>query len=71
MDVACNAAKSEGGIVHFYSFVRASDAIDDLKVRFTKSVEKHKRKVEEALFFRLVRETAPHEWQAVLDARIK
>jgi len=70
VDVACKALKPAGGVVHFYSFVSASDSLDGAKLRFTEAVEKFGRKVEKILFSRLVRETAPYEWQAVLDAKI-
>lgn len=71
VDVACEALKPEGGIIHFYSFISGLDSLDDLKLRFTKEVENFGRKVGKILFSRLVRETAPYEWQAVLDAEIR
>jgi len=70
VDAACGAVKPMGGVVHFYSFVSASDSLENLKLRFIDAVEKCGRKVEKILFSRLVRATAPHEWQAVLDAKI-
>jgi tRNA (guanine37-N1)-methyltransferase len=70
VDVACKTVKSTGGIVHFYCFVNASESLEDVKLRFAKKVEKCGRKVE-FLFSRHVRETAPYEWQAVLDAEIR
>jgi tRNA (guanine37-N1)-methyltransferase len=68
IDVACKALKPEGGVVHFYSFVRLPDSVDALKRRFTEAVEMSGRKVERFLCVRTVRETAPYEWQVVLDA---
>jgi len=70
VDAACGAVKPMGGVVHFYSFVSASDSLENLKLRFIDAVEKCGRKVEKILFSRLVRATAPYEWQAVLDAKI-
>lgn len=69
VDAACEAIKPEGGTIHFYSFVNASDSLEKMKLRG--EVEKFGRKVEEILFSRFVRETAPYEWQAVLDAYIR
>lgn len=69
-DAACKALKPTGGVVHFYSFIKASDSLESMRLRFTKAVEKCERKVEKIMFSRLVRETAPYEWQAVLDAKI-
>jgi tRNA (guanine37-N1)-methyltransferase len=71
VDVACEALKPSGGTIHFYSFISQSDSLDRLKPRFTESVEKSGRSVAKILFSRLVRETAPNEWQVVLDARIR
>lgn len=70
VDVACEALKPEGGIIHFYSFVNSSNSLENLKLRFQEEVEKFSRKVEKIVFSRFVRETAPYEWQAVLDAKI-
>jgi tRNA (guanine37-N1)-methyltransferase len=70
VDAACEAVKPSGGIVHFYSFVNKSDSLENLRARFADAVEKSGRRVEEILLLRLVRETAPYEWQAVLDVRV-
>ena len=35
VDAACNAIKPEGGVVHFYGFVRSPDTIENLKQRFS------------------------------------
>ncbi len=70
VDVACEAIKTDGGIMHFYSFVTSSDLLEHVQLRFTKAVEKCGRKVERTLSSRCVRATAPHEWQAVLDVSI-
>jgi tRNA (guanine37-N1)-methyltransferase len=68
--VACEALELTGGIVHFYSFINSSDSMQDMKRNFVEAVEKHGRRVEKILFARLVRATAPHEWQAVIDAKV-
>ena len=70
VDAACEAIKPTGGIVHFYSFVDASNTLENVKLHFIDAVEKSGRKVEKILFSRFVRATAPYEWQAVLDAKI-
>ena len=70
VEVACEAIKPSGGIVHFYSFINKSDSLENLKARFKEAVEKSGRRLEKILVLRLVRETAPYEWQAVLDVRI-
>jgi tRNA (guanine37-N1)-methyltransferase len=70
VDVACKALKPKGGVIHFYSFVNASSSLEDVKLRFMEAVEKSCRRVEKILFSRLVRETAPYEWQIVVDALV-
>ncbi|MFW6117533.1 MAG: class I SAM-dependent methyltransferase [Thermoproteota archaeon] len=71
VDSSCKALKPEGGIVHLYSFVNTSYTINDLKTKFKQEVERERRTVEKFLSSRIVRGTAPYEWQAVLDALIR
>jgi tRNA (guanine37-N1)-methyltransferase len=70
VDVACKAIKPEGGVIHFYGFVRLPDSVEAMKNRFSDSAEKPGRKVERFLSAKTVRETAPYEMQVVLDAEI-
>ncbi len=70
VDAACNALKPQGGVTHFYGFVRSPDTIEDLKQRFMRLVKKNGRKVEAFLYAKSIRETAPFESQVVLDAKI-
>jgi tRNA (guanine37-N1)-methyltransferase len=71
VDVACKAIKPSGGTVHFYSFIKKPDSLESLKIRLAIAVKKSGRAVEKNLFSRLVRETAPYEWQIGLDVRIR
>lgn len=70
VDVACEALKPKGGVVHFYSFVNATNSLGAMRLHFTEAIEKYGRNVEKILFSRYVRPTAPYEWQVVLDAKI-
>jgi len=70
VEVACEALKPEGGIVHFYGFVTAENSLEKLELRFKEEVEKFGRTVVKILCSRAIRETAPYEWQAVLDAEV-
>lgn len=70
VDAACNAIKPQGGVAHFYGFVRSPDTIEDLKQCFMRLVEKDGHKVETFLFAKSIRETAPFESQVVIDAKI-
>lgn len=71
VDVACRALNSDGGTIHFYSFVNASEPAEASKLRFTEAVERARRKVAEVPFSRMVRETAPYQWQEVMDTSIR
>jgi tRNA (guanine37-N1)-methyltransferase len=70
VDAACQTIKPEGGVVHFYAFIRSPDSIENLEQRFTELVKKNGRKVETFLYAKNIRETAPFESQVVLDAKI-
>ncbi len=69
-DASCQAIKPEGGIIHFYAFIRSPDSIENLKLVFSQATESNGRKVEEFLYAKSIRETAPYESQIVLDVRI-
>jgi tRNA (guanine37-N1)-methyltransferase len=70
VDAACQAIKPEGGIIHFYGFVRQPDTIENLEQRFSQAVKVASRDVEAFHYSKSIRETAPYEFQIVLDARI-
>jgi tRNA (guanine37-N1)-methyltransferase len=70
VDAACRAAKPAGVMIHFYGFIRLPDSIENMELRFSEAVEKAGRRVEKFLFAKTIRETAPYEWQVVLDAKI-
>jgi tRNA (guanine37-N1)-methyltransferase len=71
VDAACKALKPAGGIVHFYCFVSASNTLEDMRSQLIEAVERSGRKVEKFPYSNAVRETAPYECQAVLDAIIR
>lgn len=70
VDAACQVIKPEGGIIHFYAFIRSPDSTENLKQRFSETVEKNGRRVESFLYGKSIRETAPFESQIALDAKI-
>jgi tRNA (guanine37-N1)-methyltransferase len=71
IDVACEALKPEGGIMHYYEFAKAPNPLETAKVRLTEAVEKANRSISKVLFAKTVRATAPFEWQIVVDAKIQ
>jgi tRNA (guanine37-N1)-methyltransferase len=70
VDTACKAIKPTGGIAHYYAFIRLPDSLENVQLRFSEAVEKAGRKVDAFLFAKTIRETAPYEWQLVLDVAI-
>ncbi len=70
VDAACQTLKPQGGLVHFYGFIRKPDTIEEMKSRFSKAVKVSGRKVVEFIQYRNIRETAPFESQVVLDVKI-
>ena len=71
VDVACDALKPEGGIIHYYGFVKASDPLETAQVQLTKAVNRNNRKIKKILLAKTVREVAPYTWQVVVDAKIQ
>lgn len=70
VDVACEAIKPVGGIVHYYEFTNASNPETTAEVRLIEAIEKANRGVEKVLLSKTVRATAPYTWQIVVDAKI-
>jgi len=70
IDVTCKAVKPSRGVVHFYGFIKHPETLEDMKNQFSEAVEKAGRKVAAFQYAKTVRETAPYEYQAVLDAEI-
>ncbi len=71
VDVACEALKPEGGIMHYYSFVKTSKPLETAKVRLTEAVSQNNRQVKNFLLAKTVRQVAPHKWQVVVDVQIQ
>ena len=72
VDVACEAIKTEGGIVHYYCFVYDSEEpLETAKVELEQAVKQNNRQVTKFLFAKTVREVAPYAWQVVVDAQIQ
>ncbi len=71
VDVACEALKPEGGIIHYYCFAKVSDPLETAKVRLTEAVNQNNRKIKNIILAKTVREVAPYSWQVVVDAQIQ
>jgi len=71
VDVACEAIRSGGGIMHYYEFTSAPNPLETAKVRLIEAMKRTNREVKEVLLARIVRATAPFTWQVVVDAEIQ
>ncbi len=71
VDVACEALKHEGGIMHYYEFSRAPKPLETAQNRLVEAVRENHHKVKKILSVRTVREVAPFTWQVAVDAEIQ
>lgn len=71
IDVACQAIKPEGGIIHYYTFSPTPNIKDETIKTLNRVVESNSRKLIKILTHRKVRPSAPREWQIVIDVQIK
>jgi len=67
---ACKTLKPGGGVLHFYCFVNASDSLEAMEQRLAEAVGASGRKIRKKPLSKIVRATAPYEWQAVLDVEV-
>ena len=71
IDVACQVINPEGGIIHYYDFVKDSNPISKVKNRLSKAINQNKRQIKKYLFAKIVRDVAPYTRQVVVDALIQ
>jgi tRNA (guanine37-N1)-methyltransferase len=71
VDVACDAIKPEGGIMHYYEFTSAPNPMETAKVRLIEAMKQTNREIKQILLARIVRATAPFTWQVAVDAKIQ
>lgn len=68
IDTGCKALRSEGGIVHYYGFEAEPNPLEKAEKKLIEATFKTGRIMKEILGSRIVRPTAPHEYQVVVDA---
>jgi tRNA (guanine37-N1)-methyltransferase len=71
LEVACNALKPEGGIIHYYEFSEGPDPLRTVKKRLTETLNKTDHMGRMFISARVVREVAPFKWQVAVDIRIR
>jgi len=70
LETACEAMKSEDGVIHYYEFAEEPNSLKIVKNRLIERLNQRGRRIEELISARLVREVAPFKWQIVADIRI-
>jgi len=70
INVACRAIKPKGGIIHYYEFIQDPDSIGKAQFRFSKRVKQAGRIVDQFLFAKNIKETAPYQYQVAFDVLI-
>ncbi|WP_287586052.1 class I SAM-dependent methyltransferase family protein [Candidatus Borrarchaeum sp.] len=70
VDVACTAIKKEGGILHFYDFLKSEELEQSMEENVISQVMGFSRQVEKILTKKIVRPIAPHTYQVVIDLKI-
>jgi len=71
VDVACQAVRTEGGIMHYYEFSDAPQPLETVKRRLAEAVDHAGRRLESIPLARIVRGIAPFTYQVVVDAEIR
>ena len=66
---ALKLLKSSGGTIHFYAF--GGSDLNEVIQKLKTAVESSRRRLEEVICVRRVREVAPRKWQIVVDALIR
>ncbi|MCG3260764.1 MAG: methyltransferase [Candidatus Heimdallarchaeota archaeon] len=69
IDVACNVA-SPGSIIYFYQFVSDSKPLEEMKKTLEEKLNEQNWIIEEIISFEKIRESAPREIHACLEASI-
>jgi len=71
VSTACQALGPDGGVIHYYTFQRGMNTVEQAEEEFREKVDEAGRGVEAIEASRLVRETAPRMWQVVIDAMVR
>jgi tRNA (guanine37-N1)-methyltransferase len=69
VEAGCKALKPKGGYIHFYCFINEQNPLEKNKIDLINSLEKAGRKINK-ISSKLIRSTAPYQWQVAFDAEI-
>jgi len=70
IDVACNALRKDGGIIHYYTFAQGSDCEAKAVLELEEGLAKINWRAKWLAQARRVREVAPMKWQVAVDAPV-
>ncbi|UCH37203.1 MAG: methyltransferase, partial [Candidatus Bathyarchaeota archaeon] len=68
--IATRALKSTGGVIHYYAFETEPNVLAKAECKFKREMATTQRELKAILGSRVVRSTAPREWQVAIDALI-
>jgi len=68
--VACKAIRPKGGIIHYYEFIKPPDTINEAKFRLSEKFKECERIIDQFLFAKKIKETAPYQNQVAFDIKI-
>ena len=71
VEAASMAIKPEGGVIHYYTFGADPNPLEKAKEHLSEMLQRVQRRLDNVLYSRIVRGTAPHEWLCVLDALVR
>ncbi|MHA2059922.1 MAG: class I SAM-dependent methyltransferase [Candidatus Ranarchaeia archaeon] len=71
LDIALLSLRPEGGMIHFYCFVKGENSKDNASRIFQEGIENSGGKVVSLTEVRRVKQTAPDEWQIAVDAQVQ
>lgn len=70
VDVACKALRTDGGILHYYTFADGLDYAEKALAELEQALSSCSWRLKTKIGVRAVRGVAPMRWQVVVDARV-
>jgi len=71
IDVACEALKLTGGVLHYYGFEAKPDALTKAREKLYKAISRTERVIKDFTGLRFVRPIAPYKWQVAIDVIVR
>lgn len=71
IDVALNALRVDGGILHFYSFASRGEKVENIAESISKIVKENGRRVESVGFSKVLKEISSNRVQVALDLNVE